>query len=312
MAKIICGVDVSSETLDARVGRDGSFQVFDRTPEGIEALAAFCKTHDVEFVAMEATGGYEKLPFSLLWLAGVPCAILNPRSVRRFAEAMGTFEKSDDIDAGVIAHFAEVKRIVPQTPASATQQELEALVTRLRQITDLRTSQTNQRRLVTDAGVLEGIDELVALLNRQIRALEAKIAQSIDADPLWKALDAAFRSIKGVADRTVARLMADLPEIGTISGKKAAKLVGLAPLANDSGKVKGKRSIFGGRANVRSILFVVAELVRRHEPDFCKFHQTLTAAGKPKKAIRVALARKLLVRLNAKARDARKELGFAV
>src|ERR1700685_109777 len=205
VAKIICGVDVSSKTLDARIGQDGPSRSFDRAPEGIQALAAFCKSHDVEFVAMEATGGYEKLPFSLLWLAGVPCAILNPRSVRRFAEAMGTFEKSDDIDTGVIAHFAEVKRIVPQTPASATQQELEALVTRLRQVTDLRTSQTNQRRLVTDAGVLEGIDELVALLNRQIRALEAKIAQSIDADPLWKALDPAFRSIKGVADRTVAR-----------------------------------------------------------------------------------------------------------
>jgi transposase len=312
VAKIICGVDVSSKTLDARIGQDGPSRTFDRTPEGIQALAAFCKSHDVEFVAMEATGGYEKLPFSLLWLAGVPCAILNPRSVRRFAEAMGIFEKSDDIDTGVIAHFAEVKRIVPQAPASGAQQELEALVTRLRQVTDLRTSQTNQRRLVSEAVVLEDINELVAVLNRQIRALEAKIAQSIDADPLWKALDAAFRSVKGVADRTVARLMADLPEIGTISGKKVTKLVGLAPLANDSGKVKGRRSIFGGRAHVRSILFVVAELVRRHEPDFRKFHQTLTAAGKPKKVIRVALARKLLVRLNAKARDARKELGLAV
>ena len=118
-------------------------------------------------------------------------------------------------------------------------------MTRLRQVTDLRTSQTNQRRLVTDAGVLEGIDELVALLNRQIRALEAKIAQSIDADPLWKALDAAFRSIKGVADRTVARLMADLPEIGTISGKKAAKLVGLArsPTTVEKSKANARSSV---------------------------------------------------------------------
>src|SRR5580704_12862486 len=163
IARLTAPVSPPAKTLDARIGQDGPCRSFDRTPEGIQALAAFCKTHDVEFVAMEATGGYEKLPFSLLWLAGVPCAILNPRSVRRFAEAMGTFEKTDDIDAGVIAHFAEVKRIVPQTPASATQQELEALVTRLRQVTDLRTSQTNQRRLVTDAGVLEGIDELVAL-----------------------------------------------------------------------------------------------------------------------------------------------------
>jgi transposase len=311
VAKIICGVDVSSKTLDARIGQDGPSQNFDRTPEGIRALAAFCKSHDVEFVAMEATGGYEKLPFSLLWLAGVPCAILNPRSVRRFAEAMGTFEKTDDIDAGVIAHFAEVKRIVPQTPASGAQQELEALVTRLRQITDLRTSQTNQRRLVTEAGVLEGIDELVALLNRQIRALEAKIAQSIDADPLWKALDAAFRSIKGVADRTVARLMADLPEIGTLSNKAIAKLAGLAPIAHDSGKLQGRRHVRGGRESIRSILYVVAEIVRRYNADFAAFHRRLTDAGKPKQVIRVAIAHKLLVRLNAKARDIRNDLALA-
>jgi transposase len=298
--------------LDARIGQEGPYQSFDRTPEGIKALAAFCKSHNVEFVAMEATGGFEKLPFSLLWLADVPCAIVNPRNVRRFAEAMGFFEKADHIDPGVIAHFAAVKKVAPQAPASATQQELQAMVTRLRQITDLRTSQTNQRRLVTDAGVLESIDDLLALLNRQIRALEVKIAQSIDADPLWKALNATFRTVKGVASRTVARLMAELPEIGTVSGKRAAKLVGLAPLVNDSGKVKGKRSIYGGRANVRSILFLVAGWVRRYDPDFNAFHKTLTAAGKPKKVIRVALARKLLVRLNAKARDVRKELGLAV
>src|ERR1700737_974686 len=153
VAKIICGVDVSSETLDARGGREGSFPSFDRTPEGIEALAAFCKTHDVEFVAMEATGGYEKLPFGLLWLAGVPCAIVNPRGVRRFAEAMGIFEKPDHIAAGATAHFPEGRPIGPQTPASGTQEHLEGMVTRLRQITDLRTMQTNQRRLLTDAGV---------------------------------------------------------------------------------------------------------------------------------------------------------------
>jgi transposase len=312
VTKIICGVDVSSQTLDACIGREGPSQSFDRTPEGIQALAIFCQSHDVEFVAMEATGGFEKLPFSLLWLAGMPCAIVNPRNVRRFAESMGVFEKADHIDPGVIAHFAEVKKTVPQTPTSATQQELQAMVTRLRQLTDLHTAQNNQRRLVTDAGVLEGIGALLALLKRQIRDLEGKIAQSIDADPLWKVLNATFRTIKGVAGRTVARLMAELPEIGTISGKQAAKLVGLAPLVNESGKVKGKRSIYGGRANVRSILFLIADGVRRYDQDFNAFHKTLAAAGKPKKVIRVALARKLLVRLNAKARDARKELGLAV
>jgi transposase len=124
-------------------------------------------------------------------------------------------------------------------------------------------------------------------------------------------LDRAFRSIKGVADRSVARLMAEMPEIGTLSNKAVAKLGGLAPIAKDSGKHVGKRPLRGGREGVRSILFVVAEVVRRHEPDFQAFHQKLSAAGKPKKLIRAALARKLLVRLNAKARGVRHELASA-
>src|SRR5258708_30329454 len=130
----------------------------------------------------------------------------------------------------------------------------------------------------------------------------------IGSDRLWTTLDAAFRSIKGVADRTVARLLAELPEIGTLSNKAAAKLAGLAPLARDSGKRQGKRPARGGRSTIRSILFVVAEVVRRHEPDFAAFHQRLTLAGKPKKVIRIALAHKLLVRLNAKARDVRNQI----
>ena len=146
------------------------------------------------------------------------------------------------------------------------------------------------------------------MVTRQIRDLEARIANAITADPLWAKLNAEFRTIKGVAGRTVARLMAELPEIGTLSNKAAAKLTGMAPIANDSGKRSGKRPIRGGREGVRSILFVVAELVRRFDQDFANFHTRLTKAGKPKKVIRIALAHKLLTRLNAKARDVRNAL----
>jgi transposase len=301
-------VDVSSEVLDARVGSSGPAAQFARTPEGIAALVAFCKEHGVELVAMEASGGYEKLAYGLLWAQSMPAAIVNPRSVRQFAEAMGFLEKTDRIDAGIIAWYAEVKRITAQPLAGEAQERLKAMVTRLHQLTTLRTAQANQRRLVSDRTVLAAIDELGALLARQIRQFERDIAALIADDPLWKALDAAFRSIKGVADRTVARLMAELPEIGTLSAKAASKLVGLAPLARDSGKIKGKRRVRGGRHGVRAVLFVVAEVVRRHDPDFAAFHKRLSEAGKPKKVIRVALAHKLLVRLNAKARDARKEM----
>jgi transposase len=304
-------VDVSSERLDARIGLEGAELSVERSAEGVEKLLAFCRRHAVELVVMEATGGYEKLAFSLLWASGLACAIANPRAVRRLAESLGLLEKTDRIDAGVIARYGEVKGLVGQAPASAAQLRLQALVTRLGQVTALKTAQSNQRRLVEDADMLASIDEMLALARRQVRNLEQAIVGLLDQDPLWQALDESFRSIKGVADRTVARVMAELPEIGLISGKAIAKLAGLAPLAKDSGKRKGRRSIRGGRSGVRGVLFVVAEVVRRHNPDFADLHRRLPIAGKPKKAIRIALARKLLVRLNAKATDARLTLKLA-
>jgi transposase len=305
VASIICGVDVSSETLDGRIGGSGLEVSVRRDPEGIAALGRFCAEHRVELVVMEATGGYEKLPFGLLWAAGVPCAIANARAVRRFAEAMGVLEKTDRIDAGIIADYARAKGLSAQAPEGPAQARLRALVTRLGQLTALKVAQSNQRRLVQDATVAAGFDEMLALIARQSRSLETQIAELLDADPLWRALDAAFRQIKGVAGRTVARLMAEMPEIGTVSNKAVAKLAGLAPIANDSGKRQGRRPVRGGRAQVRSVLVVVAAVVARHDPDLAAFHQRLIQAGKPRMTVRIAVARKLLVRLNAKARDAR-------
>ena len=311
MASIICGVDVSSTELDARIGHDGLFGKFQNTPEGIKALVRFCEQNNVELVAMEATGGYEKQPFQLLWAQGVPAAIVNPRSVRRFAEAMGWLEKTDRIDAGMIAWYAATKGIKAMPPAPEVQNRLSALVTRLGQLINERTAQNNQRRLVDDPLVLESFTDVLAAIARQIRRLETEIAGLIEQDPLWRELDKAFRSVKGVADRTVARLMALLPEIGVASAKGVSKLVGLAPLARDSGKSKGKRPVRGGRRAIRANLFVITKVVCRYDPDFAAFHARLTAAGKPKKVIRVALAHKLLVRLNAKAREVRQAFAAA-
>jgi len=304
-------VDVSADTLDARIGQDGAYQRFANSPEGVAELVAFCRQHDVGLVVMQATGGYEERPFAWLWAAEMPSAIVNPRSVRRFAEAMGLLEKTDGIDTGVIAWYAAVKRITAQQPASQTQQKLAALVTRLRQLTDSQTREPNQRRLVDDPDALETFTAVLGVIAAQIRCLEGKIVVLIEADPLWQALDAEFRTIKGVADCTVARLLAEMPEIGTLSNKAAAKLVGYAPIAQDSGKTNAKRSMRGGREGVRSILFIVADVVRRHVPDFAEFHRRLSDAGKPKKVVRAALAHKLLTRLNAKARDVRKKLAQA-
>jgi transposase len=307
VTRIICGVDICSASLQARIGRNGAAGSFANNPEGIAALAAFCRTHQVELVAMEATGGYEQQPFALLSEQGLAVTILNPRAVRRFAEGMGVLEKTDALDAGLIAWFAEVKRSQPQSLSSTSQQQLRALVTRLRQLTQIRTAQRNQLRLVSSPAVLASFTELLALVARQIHELEAAIAELIAQDPLWQHLDQVFRSIKGVADRTVARLMAEMPEIGMLSNKTISKLAGVAPLARDSGKHQGKRAVRGGRASVREILFIVASVVGRHEPDFIAFQQRLSAAGKPRKVIRIALAHKLLIRLNAKAREVRQQ-----
>jgi transposase len=308
---IICGVDVSSATLDASLGRNGPWRKFPRTPEGIAELARFCREHGVALAAMEASGGYERLPYALLWQEGIPSAIANPRQVRRFAEAIGFLEKTDRIDAGVIAVYAGARKLAPQPPPTDLQERLVALTTRLRQVTTARTALKNQRRLVKDAFVLASIEEAIAFHGRQIAALEQAIADLMREDALWVSLARAFRTIKGVADRTVGNVLALMPEIGTLSNKAVAKLAGLAPIANDTGKRSGPRPVRGGRAPLRSCLVFVAGIVAKHDPDFARVRARLLQAGKNKKAVRVALARKLLVRLNAKARDTRRQLAAA-
>jgi transposase len=304
--KTICGVDVSKGRLDVCIDPAGTFAGFDNNAAGIARLAAFCRQHSVDLVVMEASGGYERRSFFGLWQAGLACALVNPRSVRRYAEAMGVLEKTDRIDAGMIARFAGAKNLAPTPLPSLAQQRLKALVARLRQVTDDLTVQKQRRAsLLDNPEMLASIDEVIALLKRQSRSLEGEIASMIDDDPLWALLAQSWRSVKGVAGRTVAWLHAELPEIGTYSNKSIAKLAGLAPLADDSGKHKGKRHIRGGRAAVRSILFLVAATAARYDKSLADFRARLVAAGKEKMVIRIALARKLLVRLNAKARDAR-------
>jgi transposase len=309
--KVICGVDVSKEWLDARIGLDGAVGRFRNNAAGVAELLAFCRAHGVELVVMEASGGYERLPFLLLWEAGIACAIANARSVRYFAEGLGILEKTDKIDAGVIAYYGEVKRLQPTPPPSAAQQRLKILVARLSQVTCDLTINKQRRSAAHDAETIASLDEVIALFKRQERSLEGEIASLIGDDPLWARLDKAFRSLKGVASRTVARLMAEVPEIGTLSNKAIAKLVGLAPIANDSGKRIGRRPVRGGRAGPRSILFLIARMVAKYDPHLAAFHQRLKTAGKQKMVIRIALARKLLVILNAKARDARIEFANA-
>jgi len=304
--KTICGVDVSKAKLDVCIEPGHRLASFDNNTAGIAELAAFCREHAVTLVVMEASGGYERRAFVELWDNGISCALTNPRNVRRYAEAMGILEKTDRIDASVIARFADAKGLAPTPLPSQAQQRLKALVARLRQLTeDLKVQKQRRAGLLDSPEMLASLDEVIALLKRQSRSLEGEIASMIDDDPLWAKLADTWRESKGVAGRTVAWLHADLPEIGTLSNKAIAKLAGLAPIANDSGKRKGKRTTRGGRAGVRSILFLVAAIAARYDHSLGAFRDRLLKAGKEKMVVRIALARKLLVRLNAKAREAR-------
>ena len=311
MIEIVCGVDVSNDWLDVHIRPAEASRRFANDAAGIAALAAFCSENGVQLVVMEASGGCERGAFAVLSAMELACAIVNPRQVRRFAEAMGYLEKTDRIDAAVLAHYGQVKRLRPTPLPSPAAQRLKALVARLSQVTADITVNKQRRSAASHPETLASLDEVIALLKRQSRRLEGEIASLIDDDPLWARLAEAFRQIKGVASRTVARLMAELPEIGTLSNKAVAKLAGLAPIANDSGKRTGRRSIRGGRAGPRSILFLVAAIAAKYDPHLMAFHHRLSHAGKQKMVIRLALARKLLVILNAKARDARREFAHA-
>jgi transposase len=305
-------VDVSKARLDVCVMPGSLSRSFDNDAAGIAALAAFCRAQAADLVVMEASGGWERRAFLLLWESGQPCAMANARQVRHYAEAMGVPEKTDRIDAAMIARFAKAKGLRPTPLPSRAQQRLKALVARLRQVTDDLVVQKQRRAaLIDDLEMLASLDEVIALLKRQSRTLEGEIGSMIDDDPVWARLAETFRTIKGVADRTIAWLMADLPEIGTYDNKAIAKLAGLAPIADDSGRRKGRRPVRGGRAGVRGILFLVAAIAARYDDGLAAFRERLVAAGKEKMVVRIALARKLLVRLNAKARDARAQLACA-
>jgi transposase len=306
----ICGVDISRSWLDAWVAPD-HHQRFANTPEGVEALAAFCREHEAGLVAMEASGGYERPAFLALWKLGQPCAIASPAAVRHFARAMGYLEKTDRIDAQIIAGFAVAKHMKPTPPPSTDQQRLTATTARLRQLTADLSIQKQRLHTAHDPLARESLNQTIAFFNGQIETIARAIAELIDADPLWTALDRTIRSIKGLSDRTVAILLAELPEIGTLSNKAIAKLVGLAPIANDSGARNGQRSIRGGRAPVRSILFLVANVARRFDHRLQDFCNRLLEKGKPKMVVRIALARKVLVWLNARTRQTREEISIS-
>jgi transposase len=273
---------------------------------GFEVLLADLRERRVGLIVIEATGGLEHALASLLLQLGLPVAVVNPRAAREFARSMGHLAKTDAIDALALAHFAHTlahkanQAGVRLAPAPAHLESLQVMVLRRKQLTDMRTAELNRR-----GGAMRvlraSIDAVVKTLNEQIDSLDKDIGAHLDEH--FKELDQHFESIKGVGPNTCAAVIAFMPELGQISNARAAKLAGLAPLNNDSGNSRGKRSIWGGRKLVRCALYMATLSAVRFNPVIKIFYQRLLAAGKPKKAAMTACSHKLLRILNAMARS---------
>lgn len=297
------GIDVSKDRLDAVVGSTGNVRGFDNTAAGHGDLVEHLLASKPARVVMEATGGYERAAVAALAAAGLPVIVVNPRRAREFARAAGVLAKTDKLDAKVLALYAETLRPPPRPLPSQQQRALADLVTRRAQLVGMLTQEKNRLAQASSPRVRKSIEAIIRALQKQIGDAEEDIAGEIENSPVWK--DAAERmdSVPGVGFKTACVLLASLPELGTLSRQSIAALAGLAPVNRDSGKMRGKRSIGGGRADVRTALYMAALTAVRHNPTIKKFYQRLVADGKAKKVALTAAAHKLLTILNAILRE---------
>ena len=298
------GIDVSKQHLDVCFADTARRLVNDAN--GWDELTAMLEAASIDLVVVEATGGYERGVVSALQHAGIAVARVNPRQARDFAKSLGVLAKTDEVDARVLRDFADVLARHPGreryiTPlVEAARLELAELMTRRRQLVEMRVAERNR---LEQAGksTRRGILSVIKLLDKQLGVIDADIDDHMDRH--FKQQRELLDSVKGVGPVTILTLTAALPELGTLGRRQIAKLVGVAPLADDSGKRQGKRRTWGGRAHVRAVLYMAAIVAVRHNPDIREFYERLLAAGKPKKVAIVASMRKLLTILNAMLRD---------
>jgi transposase len=300
--KVYVGVDVSKDSLDVAIGPQEEIITFSNDQKGVDELVKKLSRIDAQLTVFESTGGYEVFAASSLAEAGLPVVIVNPRQVRNFAKATGILAKTDAIDARVIARFAEaVKPEVRQLKDRQTS-ELTALVTRRRQIIEMIVSENNRLKLANKRNKKD-IQDHIQWLEKRLDKAGSDIGKMIQKSSIWRCKDDILQSIPGIGPITSASLICDLPELGGLSSKKIAMLVGLAPLNCDSGKFKGRRKIWGGRASVRSGLYMATLAAIRCNPAIKGFYQRLIAAGKCHKVATTACMHKLLIIANAMLRD---------
>jgi transposase len=292
------GIDVAKGRLDLAMRPTGDHWHVANDATGIAQLVTRLDELRPALIALEATGGYERAVASALAGAGLPVAVVNPRQVRDFAKATGKLAKTDALDAGALAHFAEAVRPAPRTAPREQDQALAAVLARRRQVVTMLTAEQNRLHTAV-AAVRDRIAAHIAWLEEELATLDGELARAIDADPSWRERDALLRSVPGVGPVLATTLLAELPELGGLSRHQVAALVGVAPLNRDSGTLRGKRTVWGGRARLRAVLYMGALVATRHNPQLRDFYARLCAAGKPKKVALTACMRKLLTILNA-------------
>jgi transposase len=304
--RLTVGIDVAKATLEVAVsGRAGTL-AFSNDEAGCAALLAELRELNVGLVLLEATGGFELACATALQLAGLAVAVINPRQARDFARAMGYLAKTDRIDATVLADMArtllargDLSKLVKPLP-DAKQLQLQGLVTRRRQLMAMKLAE-EQRMQMPGLRQRRSLNTIIKALGREIARVDKALQAFVDTH--HAELAALLDSVKGVGKATISTLLAEVPELGKLSGREVSALVGVAPINRDSGTMRGKRAIFGGRPDVRRVLFMAALVASRHNPVIKTFYQRLLAAGKPKKLALVACMRKLLTILNAMVRS---------
>ena len=303
MKKVFIGIDIAKDTIEICVLPSSESWTVGTTPaellETVDRLAALKPTN----IVLEATGGYENRLAASLATTGLPVAVVNPRQVRDFARALGILAKTDAIDAHVLALFSE--KLQPECRPLPTDDEhaLKELLTRRHQLVDMRTKESNRRQQIVSKQVCESITTLIESINHELDVIEREIDNRIKASPVWRAKDKLLQSVPGIGKTTASMLIVALPELGHLNRRQIASLVGLAPMNRDSGTFRGRRMITGGRALIRTGLYMPILSAIRYNPKIKTFYDRLIDAGKLEKVAITACMRKLLTMLNSIVRE---------
>jgi transposase len=301
--RMYIGIDVSKDRLDVHIRPTGEAFAVTRDETGLGELAARLGVVRPALIVLEATGGFETIVATTLAAEGLPLAVINPRQIRAFAQACGQLAKTDALDAAIIARFAEAVQPQPRAVPDTAARALGELLARRRQIISMMVAERNRRRQLTQPRLVKTVDRVLATLQKQLSAVEADIDTAIRDTPAWREKEERLTSAPAIGPKIARTLIADLPELGSLTRRQISALVGLAPFSRDSGRRRGKRAIAGGRPSVRAALYMAVLVAIRRKLPLATTYQRLRAAGKPAKLAIVATMRKLLVILNAIMRD---------